>query len=78
MTKSKRQSHISTPNPLDDITHQNILLLTHDLLYMIELTCTISEGDFGHVEDICEGNLRQHSEDSLLLYWTRKIAMEVQ
>jgi hypothetical protein len=39
-------------NPLNDIAHQNTLLLTHDLLYMIELTLAISEGDFGCVEDL--------------------------
>ena len=40
------------PDPLEDIAHQNILLLTRDLLYMIELTSAISEGDFGRVEDL--------------------------
>jgi hypothetical protein len=40
------------PNPLDDIAHQNIRLLTRDLLYMVELTSAISEGDFGRVEDL--------------------------
>ncbi|KAH9961657.1 hypothetical protein BGW80DRAFT_1463787 [Lactifluus volemus] len=39
-------------DPLHDIAHQNTLLLTRDLLYMIELTLAISEGDFGHVEDL--------------------------
>ena len=39
-------------DPLEDIAHQNILLLTRDLLYMIELTSAISEGDFGRVEDL--------------------------
>lgn len=40
------------PNPLHDIAHQNSLLLTCDLLYLMELTSAISEGDFGRVEDI--------------------------
>ena len=40
------------PDPLKDIAHQNILLLTRDLLYVIELTSAISEGDFGCVEDL--------------------------
>ena len=40
------------PDPLEDIAHQNIILLTRDLLYVIELTSAISEGDFGHVEDL--------------------------
>ena len=39
-------------DPLDDISHQNSLLLTRDLLYMVELTSAISEGDFGCVEDL--------------------------
>jgi hypothetical protein len=39
-------------NPLDDIAHQNYLLLTCDLLYLVELTSAISEGDFGCVEDL--------------------------
>jgi hypothetical protein len=40
------------PDPLNDIAHQNIRLLTRDLLYMVELTSAISEGDFGRVEDL--------------------------
>lgn len=40
------------PDPLNDIAHQNILLLTRDLLYVIELTSAISGGDFGRVEDL--------------------------
>ena len=39
-------------DPLSDIAHQNIIILTRDLLYMIELTSAISDGDFGRVEDI--------------------------
>jgi hypothetical protein len=39
-------------DPLEDIAHQNLLLLTRDLLYMVELTSAISEGDFGRVEDL--------------------------
>jgi hypothetical protein len=42
----------NAPNPLDDLAHHNILLLTQDLLYLRELTCAISQGDFGHVEDL--------------------------
>lgn len=40
------------PNPVDDIAHQNIRLLTRDLLYVVELTLAISDGDFGRVEDL--------------------------
>jgi hypothetical protein len=40
------------PDPLNDIAHQNLCLLTRDLLYMVELTSAISEGDFGRVEDL--------------------------
>ena len=39
-------------DPLGDVAHQNSLLLTRDLLYMVELTSAISEGDFGRVEDL--------------------------
>ena len=39
-------------DPLSDIAHQNTIVLTRDLLYMIELTSAISNSDFGHVEDI--------------------------
>ncbi|KAF8993206.1 hypothetical protein BDZ89DRAFT_911571, partial [Hymenopellis radicata] len=36
----------------DDIIHQNILLLTCDLLYMRELIRAIADGDIGRVEDM--------------------------
>ncbi|KAH9169150.1 hypothetical protein EDB89DRAFT_1854832, partial [Lactarius sanguifluus] len=35
-----------------DIVHNNIVLLTRDLLYMTELIDAIATGDFGRVEDI--------------------------
>ena len=44
--------YLCAPDPLDDVAHQNILLLTQDLLYAIKLTSAISGGDFGHVEDL--------------------------
>lgn len=40
------------PNPQYDIAHQNLLLLARDLMYTIELTSAISQGDFGRVEDL--------------------------
>lgn len=40
------------PNPQYDIAHQNLLLLTRDLMYAIVLTSVISQGDFGRVEDL--------------------------
>ena len=46
----------SPPNPNEDIAQQNILPLTHNLLYVIELLCAISDWDWGHIEDIL-GNL---------------------
>jgi hypothetical protein len=46
----------SPPNPDEDIARQNILLLTHNLLYVIELIRAISNGDWGRIEDIL-GNL---------------------
>lgn len=38
-------------NPTDDIVHQNIRLLTRDLLYVAELVQAISDGDIGRIED---------------------------
>ena len=35
-----------------DTIHENVVLLTRDLLYVIELVNAISTGDFGRVEDI--------------------------
>lgn len=35
-----------------DIIHENILRLTHDLLYVTELVKAVKDGDIGHVEDI--------------------------
>jgi len=37
----------NAPNPAEDLAHQNILLFTRNLLYVIELTQAISQGDFG-------------------------------
>jgi hypothetical protein len=34
-----------------DIAHHNIRLLTRDLLVVTALTCAISDGDFGRIED---------------------------
>ena len=39
-----------------DLARRNLLLLTHDLLYVIELIRAISDGDWGRIEDIL-GNL---------------------
>ena len=39
-----------------DVARQNLLLLTHDLLYVVELVRAISDGDWGRIEDIL-GNL---------------------
>ena len=35
-----------------DTVHENVVLLTRDLLYIIELVNAISAGDFGRIEDI--------------------------
>ncbi|KAF8836268.1 hypothetical protein BDN67DRAFT_911527, partial [Paxillus ammoniavirescens] len=35
-----------------DITHHNLQILTRELLYVVELADTITNGDFGHIEDI--------------------------
>ena len=34
------------------VANQNLRILTRDLLYVLELTCAISDGDFGRIEDI--------------------------
>jgi len=39
-------------NSKPDNVHANVVLLTRDLLYVIELVNSISAGDFGRVEDI--------------------------
>ena len=54
---SKAKDPLVPPYPdaldlLNDIAYQNTLLLTRDLLYMIELTSAISEGNFGRVKDL--------------------------
>lgn len=41
----------TSPNPGDDKAHQNLRLLTRDLLYLAELIRAISDGDIGRVED---------------------------
>lgn len=35
-----------------DTSHENIILLTRDLLYITELVNAVQTGDFGRVEDI--------------------------
>jgi len=50
------ESATPPPNPNNDILRQNIVLLTHDLVYVIELIHAISDGDWGRIEDIL-GNL---------------------
>ena len=41
-----------TPSPRDNVVHENVVRLTRDLLYVIELIDAISSGDFGRIEDI--------------------------
>jgi hypothetical protein len=50
------ESTATLPNPNDDILRQNLILLTHDLVYVIELIHATSDGDCGHIKDIL-GNL---------------------
>ena len=45
-------STTSRPDPERDLAHQNLRLLCHDLLYVTELICAISDGDIGRIEDI--------------------------
>ncbi|KAF8237355.1 hypothetical protein L208DRAFT_1213291, partial [Tricholoma matsutake] len=35
-----------------DTTHENVIQLIRDLLYMLELVHAVSDGDFGQIEDI--------------------------
>ena len=42
---------IDAPDPSQDQAHQNIWLLTRDLLVLAELIRAISDGDIGRVED---------------------------
>ena len=59
--KKSKKSKTSTNSDLEDKTehtfpvdsvHENTVLLTRDLLYIIELTDAIATGDFGCIEDI--------------------------
>jgi hypothetical protein len=40
------------PDPDNDRVHQNIRILTRDLLYLCELVRAISDGDIGRIEDM--------------------------
>jgi hypothetical protein len=40
------------PKPPEDTVHNNVALLTRDLLYVAELIDAMSTGDFGRIEDI--------------------------
>lgn len=48
LSKPDQQAYCDT----DDPAYHNLRLLTHDLLYVLELTRAIPNGDFGHIEDI--------------------------
>ncbi|KAH8992147.1 hypothetical protein EDB86DRAFT_2805521 [Lactarius hatsudake] len=39
------------PDPDKDRAHQNLQLLTWDLLYIVKLVQAISDGDIGYIED---------------------------
>ncbi|KAG0695407.1 hypothetical protein DFH29DRAFT_1030621, partial [Suillus ampliporus] len=43
---------LSTEPEPDDMVHQNLRLLTWDLLYVLELVTAILSGDWGRIEDI--------------------------
>lgn len=51
-TRSRTNTQNNIKDPSNDIVHQNIRLLIHDLLYVAELIQAISDGDIGRVEDI--------------------------
>ncbi|KAH9011630.1 hypothetical protein EDB85DRAFT_2159783 [Lactarius pseudohatsudake] len=46
------EATMSLPDPSRDKAHQNLRLLTHDLLYVAELVRAISDGDIGRIEDM--------------------------
>ncbi|KAF8815609.1 hypothetical protein BYT27DRAFT_7224855 [Phlegmacium glaucopus] len=50
-TNSDLEDKVEQTSPADSV-HKNTVLLTHDLLYVIELTNAIATGDFGRIEDI--------------------------
>ncbi|KAH9172598.1 hypothetical protein EDB89DRAFT_1850933 [Lactarius sanguifluus] len=45
-------SGVESTKPVIDVVHENIVLLTRDLLCVMELVNAIATGDFGRVEDI--------------------------
>ena len=55
-TKLSESDSPENPDPQDDQVHQNICLLTRDLLYVAELLRAVSNRDYGRIEDIL-GNL---------------------
>ena len=50
-TNSDSDDEVEHTSPVDSI-YENTVLLTRDLLYVIELTDAIATGDFGRIEDI--------------------------
>ncbi|KAH8976415.1 hypothetical protein EDB92DRAFT_1811901 [Lactarius akahatsu] len=40
------------PTEVPDTVHNNIVLLTRDLLYVVELVDATASGDFGRIEDV--------------------------
>jgi hypothetical protein len=48
---SEDRDEAEQTSPVDSV-HENTVLLTRDLLYVIELADAISAGDFGRIEDI--------------------------
>ena len=50
-TNSDSENETEHTSPVDAV-HENTVLLTRDLLYVIELTDAIATGDFGCIEDI--------------------------
>jgi hypothetical protein len=53
---SSNDSNTDSQDPQADRAHQNIHLLTQDLLYVAELLHAVSDGDYGCIEDIL-GNM---------------------
>lgn len=51
-SESSSSSTDDAQNPLNDVARRNLILLVHNLLYVMEYVRAISDGDFGRIEDI--------------------------
>lgn len=71
--KSPDSANSDTPNHGQDIIHENVTHLTHNLLYVAELVGAVSDSDFGCIEDglpdlaciFCAAGLNNYSTEIL-------------